>query len=122
MKILSYIENPEIIKKILKTRRGERIGIVFHCLRQTRTTEWVKRGFSDEIIRRATGNRSLEAYQQYVKLDPAAVMRLVETDNSGTKRPKALIVKHLIRSLKTHQYDGVFTMSLELHVDVRSHV
>jgi hypothetical protein len=35
-------------------------------------------GFSDEIIRRATGHKSLEAYQQYVKLDPAAVMRLVE--------------------------------------------
>ena len=66
--------------------KGERIGLVFHCLRHTRTIKWVEMGFSDEIIRRATGHKSLEAYQRYVKLDPSAVMRLVEkTDNSGTK-------------------------------------
>jgi integrase len=59
-------------------KKGERVGIVFHCFRHTRTTKWVEMGFSDEIIRRATGHKSLEAYQQYVKLDPAAVMRLVE--------------------------------------------
>ena len=35
-------------------------------------------GFSDEIVRRATGHRNLEAYQQYIKLDPEAVMMLVE--------------------------------------------
>jgi len=64
-------------------KKGERIGIVFHCFRHTRTTKWVEMGFSDEIIRRATGHKSLEAYQQYVKLDPAAVMRLVEE-----KKPK----------------------------------
>jgi integrase len=63
--------------------KGERIGIVFHCLRHTRTTRWVEMGFSDEIIRRATGHRSLEAYQQYVKLDPAAVMRLVENRHTN---------------------------------------
>jgi integrase len=57
--------------------KGERIGIVFHCLRHTRTTKWVEAGFSDEIVRRATGHKSLSAYQQYVKLDPHAVMRLV---------------------------------------------
>jgi len=34
--------------------------------------------FSDEIIRRATGHKSLEAYRQYVKLDPHAAMRLVK--------------------------------------------
>jgi hypothetical protein len=34
-------------------------------------------GFSDEIIRRATGHKTLEAYQNYVKLDPTAVMSLV---------------------------------------------
>lgn len=67
--------------KILNSK-GERIGIVFHCLRHTRTTKWVEMGFSDEIIRRATGHRDLRAYQNYVKLDPAVVMRLVE---DGTK-------------------------------------
>ena len=60
--------------------KGERVGVVFHCFRHTRTTRWVEMGFSDEIIRRATGHRSLEAYQNYVKLDPAAVMRLVASE------------------------------------------
>ena len=69
--------------------KGERIGIVFHCLRHTRTTKWVEMGFSDEIIRRATGHRSLEAYQQYVKLDPSAVMRLVGCTND-IKSPETL--------------------------------
>ncbi len=62
----------------LLNEKGERIGIVFHCLRHTRTTKWVELGFSDEIIRRATGHKTLEAYQRYIKLDPTAVMRLVE--------------------------------------------
>lgn len=71
--------------------KGERIGIVFHCLRHIRTTLWVKMGFSDEIIRRVTGHRTLEAYQQYIKLDPEAVMMLVEKcDNSVIKSPSAL--------------------------------
>jgi integrase len=60
--------------------KGERTGIVFHCLRHTRTTRWVEAGFSDEIVRRATGHKSLEAYRSYVKLDPSAVMRLVASD------------------------------------------
>ncbi|UCF57247.1 MAG: hypothetical protein JSW15_01860 [Deltaproteobacteria bacterium] len=77
--------------KILN-KKGECIGIVFDCLKHTRTTKWVEMGFSDEIIRRATRHRSLEAYQQYVKLDPAVVMRLVEekTDNSGIKTAESL--------------------------------
>ena len=87
------LEGQELIgakERVLDTVRGRRIGIVFHCFRHTRTTEWVKMGFSDEIIRRATGHKSLEAYRNYVKLDPYAVMRLVEeknkkTDNSGRK-------------------------------------
>lgn len=61
--------------------KGERIGIVFHCLRHTRTSKWVEMGFSDEIVRRATGHKSLEAYQRYIKLDPAVVMRLVSGEN-----------------------------------------
>ena len=74
-------------------RKGERIGIVFHCLRHTRTTRWVEAGFSDEIVRRATGHKSLDAYQNYIKLDPYAVMRLVEnteTDKNGTKSAQIL--------------------------------
>jgi integrase len=65
--------------------KGERLGIVFHCFRHTRTTRWVEAGFSDEIIRRATGHASLEAYRTYVKLDPSAVMRLVGTQS--TQKP-----------------------------------
>jgi integrase len=77
----------------LLNKKGERIGIVFHCFRHTRTTKWVEMGFSDEIIRRATGHKSLEAYRNYVKLDPHVVMRLVKdskTDNSGTKLVQSL--------------------------------
>jgi integrase len=71
-------------------RKGNKAGSVFHSLRHTRTSRWVDAGFSDEIVRRATGHKSLEAYQTYVKLDPAAVMRLVEskTDKIGTKTAK----------------------------------
>jgi integrase len=65
--------------------KGERIGIVYHCFRHTRITKWVELGYSDEIIRRASGHKDLKAYRNYVKLDPLAVMRLVKTDNSGTK-------------------------------------
>jgi integrase len=71
--------------------KGERIGIVFHCLRHTRTTLWVKMGFSDEIVRRATGHRTLEAYQQYIKLDPEAVMMLVrKRDKSVPKTAQTI--------------------------------
>jgi integrase len=75
----------------LFNEKGERIGLVFHCLRHTRTTKWVEMGFSDEIIRRATGHKSLEAYQRYVKLDPSAVMRLVE--KSDTNRIKGVSIQ-----------------------------
>ncbi|MCP4623849.1 MAG: site-specific integrase [bacterium] len=75
--------------------KGERIGIVFHSLRHTRTTKWVEAGFSDEIIRRATGHKSLDAYRNYVKLDPSIVMRLVanknpKQDTNGIKTLSAL--------------------------------
>ena len=66
--------------------KGNRIGAVFHCLRHTRTTKWVEAGFSDEIIRRATGHKNLAAYRTYIKLDPHVVMRLVE--DQKTKRHK----------------------------------
>jgi len=74
-------------------KRGEKIGIVFHCLRHTRTSLWVEQGFSDEIVRRATGHQSLVAYQQYIKLDPNVVMRLVADPKrykNGTKSAIAL--------------------------------
>jgi integrase len=74
----------------LLNEKGEREGVVFHCLRHTRTTKWVEMGYSDEIIRCATGHKTLEAYQRYVKLDPAVVMRLVETDNFGRKSAESL--------------------------------
>jgi integrase len=76
-----------------KNEKGERTGIVFHCLRHSRTSKWVEAGFSDEIVRRATGHRSLEAYQQYIKLNPHAVMRLVENpkpDKNGGKLAQTL--------------------------------
>jgi integrase len=70
-----------------KNRKGEKVGIVFHCLRSTWTSQRIEQGFSEEIIRRATGHSSLKAFQSYVKLDASAVMRLVETnsDNFSTK-------------------------------------
>ena len=76
-------------------KKGERIGVVFHCLRHTRTSRWVEMGFSDEIVRRATGHKTLEAYQQYIKLDPHVVMKLVEgkkskRDKNGIKSLQSL--------------------------------
>ncbi len=63
----------------LLNNKGERAGVVFHCFRHTRTTQWVEMGFSDELVRRATGHKSLEAYRNYVKVsDASAVMMLVE--------------------------------------------
>jgi len=66
--------------------KGERIGIVFHCLRHTRTSKWVEMGYSDEIIRRATGHKTLEAYHRYIKIHPAVVMRLVSDENTTIPR------------------------------------
>ena len=63
----------------LLDEEGYRVGIVFHCLRHTRTSKWVEMGFSDEIVRKATGHKSLEAYRRYVKLNPSSVMRLVKS-------------------------------------------
>jgi integrase len=63
-----------------KNKKGERTGVVFHCLRHTRTSKWVQEGFSDEVVRRATGHKTLAAYQRYVKLGPEHIMRLVESE------------------------------------------
>ena len=77
--------------KVLDSK-GARAGVVFHSLRHTRTTKWVEMGFSDGIVRRATGHKSLEAYQQYIKLDPSVVMRLVEKKvyKNGIKTAESL--------------------------------
>jgi integrase len=77
----------------LRNEKGERIGLVFHCLRHTRTTTWVEMGFSDEIIRRATGHKSLEAYHKYIHLDASVVMRLVDNSKrhkNGIKSPQSV--------------------------------
>jgi integrase len=66
--------------------KGEKIGIVFHCFRHTRTSKWVEMGFNDQIIMRATGHKSLEAYRRYVHLDARAVMRLVGRNDSDDMR------------------------------------
>jgi len=54
-----------------------RPGIVFHSFRHTRVSLWVEMGFSDEIVRRASGHASLEAFKNYAKPDPGKVMVLV---------------------------------------------
>ena len=76
-------------------KSGDRDGIVFHSLRHTRITKWVEAGFSDEIIRRASGHRSLNAYRAYVNIkDALPIMNLVrvpeKTDKNGTKQAKAV--------------------------------
>ncbi len=67
---------------------GERTGIVLHSFRHARITQWVQAGYSDEIIRMASGHKSLEAYRKYVHLDPSSVMRLVAKIENGQKRDK----------------------------------
>lgn len=79
-----------------RNAKGERIGIVFHSLRHTRITKWFMAGYSDEIVRMASGHKSLEAYRKYIHLDPAVVMRLVDPEiqtkrnKNGTKSASAL--------------------------------
>ena len=68
-----------------RNSKGERTGIVFHSLRHTRITKWVMAGYSDEIIRMASGHKSLDAYRKYIHLDPSAVMRLVEPENPSER-------------------------------------
>jgi integrase len=79
----------------LLNKKGERIGVVFHCLRYTRISKWVEAGWSDEIIRRASGHKYLDSYRRYVKLDKHVVMRLVENerrDKNETNSPQSLAV------------------------------
>lgn len=69
---------------------GERVGVTFHSFRHGKITAWVEAGFSDEIIRRASGHHSLGAYRAYVDIrDARPVMNLVRVsdklDKFGTK-------------------------------------
>jgi len=71
--------------------RERRVGVTFHSFRRSRISQWVMQGFSDEIIRRASGHRSLQAYQDYVRLDPAAIYRLVDKRyKNGIQTPETL--------------------------------
>jgi len=63
---------------------GNRLGITMHSFRHTRITKWVEAGYSDEIIRMASGHKSLDSYRKYVHLDPSAVMRLVSPSEPKT--------------------------------------
>lgn len=59
-------------------------GFVCHCLRYTRTLEWVTVGYSDEIIGRATRQKSLKVFQRYVHLDVSSIMRFFSDQKSQT--------------------------------------
>lgn len=58
--------------------KGNRIGLVFHSLRHTAITRWIKQGFSDEVIRRISGHKDLASYRKYVHLEPADLMIVVQ--------------------------------------------
>ena len=79
--------------KVLNNK-GEKIGLLFHSFRSTRISKWVELGYSDEIIRRASGHRNLKTFQRYVKIGPSSVFRLVQDpqNNSGTKKALSLAV------------------------------
>jgi len=63
-----------------------RPGITFHCLRHSRVTIWIEMGYSDEIVRRASGHKTLEAYRRYAKPDPGKVMVLVQSQKPDKNR------------------------------------
>jgi len=62
--------------------KGHKAGISWHSFRVTRVTRWIQKGFSDELIRRASGHESLESYKRYANPKKHAVMLLVEDGNS----------------------------------------
>jgi integrase len=66
----------------LVDEKGNRLGVVVHSFRCTRTTKWIELGLSDEIIRRATGHKSLDSYQQYANPQLPALMKLVNGGKS----------------------------------------
>ena len=76
-----------------RNHKGEKIGLVFHCLRHSRTSLWVQMGFSDEIIRRATGHKTLEAYRNYVKLGPQATQCLIKQSDKRVTKTLSTAVK-----------------------------
>lgn len=83
----------------LLNKKGERVGIVFHCFRRTRISKWVDMGYSDEIVRRASGHKTLKAYQRYVDLDPGVVMRLVATDTPEKTTENDIITEQVAENI-----------------------
>jgi integrase len=62
--------------------KGHKKGISWHSFRVTRVTRWIQKGFSDELIRRASGHESLESYKRYANPKKHAIMMLVQDENS----------------------------------------
>lgn len=89
-----------------RNSKVERIGIVFHCLRHARITKWVISGYSDEIIRMASGQKPLEAYRKYIHLDPATVMRLVDSEKKQTEQKQNKIGVRPLKSRLETVSDG----------------
>ena len=65
-------------------KKGEKVGIVIHCFRHTRTSLWVEMGWSDQVVRMATGHKSLEAFNRYIHLDARSVFNLVKEEKTET--------------------------------------
>jgi integrase len=66
--------------------KGHKKGISWHSFRVTRVTRWIQKGFSDELIRRASGHQTLESYKRYANPKKHAVMLLVNGENSKRSR------------------------------------
>lgn len=58
--------------------KGYRTGLVFHSLRHSAITRWIRRGYSDEIIRRISGHKDLSSYRKYVHLEAVDLMDVVQ--------------------------------------------
>lgn len=56
-------------------------------------------GYSDEIVRRASGHKTLKAYQRYVDLDPGVVMRLVATDTPEKTTENDIITEQVAENI-----------------------
>ena len=76
------------------TRKVQRRGLSFIACAIPGPQNGLKWAFQMKSLEGATGHKSLEAYQQYVKLDPSAVMRLVETKRykNGIKTAESVAI------------------------------
>jgi integrase len=66
--------------------KGNRVGVVFHCLRHTRICTWLEMGLSDEVVRMMSGHKSLESFRKYVHLNPLSILQLF--NKTGEKQEK----------------------------------